>query len=53
MSNGTSQMVDSTGPDHPHGTKVLYNFAHEIGIQEKQTVSQSAPCCGCSCRRLF
>ena len=41
MSVGTSQMVDGTGPDHPHGTKVLYNFAHEIGIQEKQSKSDA------------
>lgn len=35
LSWGTSAMVNGTGPDHPHGTRVVGNFAHEIGIQEK------------------
>ena len=37
MSWGTTEMVDGTGPDHPHGTLIESNLAHEIGIWEKQT----------------
>jgi hypothetical protein len=29
-------MVDGTGPDHPHGTVISGNLAHETGVFEKQ-----------------
>ena len=36
LSVGTSNMVDGTGPDHPHGTVISGNLAHETGVFEKQ-----------------
>ena len=36
VSVGTAQLGDMTAGLHPHGTRVERNFAHEIGLFEKQ-----------------